>query len=98
MKKEIVKKMLRPHIIKHRGSPAIKIPNTRLDFKETFMFKGVTKSGNVKLGEIYSENPKGIKTINRMAKISGTTKNPIIKLGHGSDSYRLHLKKKSVLA
>lgn len=46
------------------GKRFIEVPSSRLDFKEKFLFKGVTKSGNLNLGEIVGSGPKGDQTVN----------------------------------
>lgn len=51
------------------NSPVISMENCRLDFKQTYLFFGFTKSGNVKLGEIYSWGQNKKEWKNRIAKV-----------------------------
>jgi len=49
----------------------IKIPHYGLDFEGEFVFLGFTKSGRVRLGEIHSSGPQGIKWIVRIGTFDG---------------------------
>ena len=53
------------------GRKFIDLENYALDFKQSYLFKGFTKSGNVKLGEItqYGINGKPDQVRNRLGKV-----------------------------
>ena len=93
MNKQEVENLLQNHIFDYRGRPAIEMENAGLDFKMTLLYYGVTSSGNVKLGEIYSEGPEGIKAKNKIAKIRiiGGKKTLALGSGRGTDNYYLDL-------
>jgi hypothetical protein len=65
----------------------------RLDFESTFIFLGVTSSGNVKLGDIYQEGPEGIKYKVKIAKVRniGDKKTLALGSGRGTNNYYLDL-------
>ncbi len=68
-RKKAIEKLVTPKLKVDRfGNKIFEMDNARLDFKAPFVFKGVTKSGNVKLGEIIMSSPEGIKTRNIIGK------------------------------
>jgi len=75
------------------GKKFIEVPSSRSDFKEKFLFKGVTKSGNVNLGEIIGSGPKGDDTINvrGILKKSAIGSNFKIRTGKGTGTGFLDL-------
>ncbi len=93
LNKEEAESLISPHIFNYRGLKAIKLESGRLDFEQTYIYYGVTSTGNVRLGEITSEGPEGIKTINKLGKIRiiGEKKTLTIGSGRGTDNYYLDL-------
>ena len=86
------KRIITSKLIKYRGYDAIKIPNASLDFEQTYIFIGFTKNG-VKLGDIYSEGPSGIKWKNKIAKLRHYKDGlPYLSVGKGTGTYILMLK------
>lgn len=68
-RKKAIEKLVTPKLKVDRfGNKIFEMDNARLNFKAPFVFKGVTKSGNVKLGEIIMSSPEGIKTRNIIGK------------------------------
>jgi hypothetical protein len=68
-RKKAIEKLVTPKLkVDKFGNKIFEMDNARLDFKAPFVFKGVTKSGNVKLGEIVMSSPEGIKTRNIIGK------------------------------
>jgi hypothetical protein len=64
-----IEKLVTPKLkVDKFGNKIFEMENARLDFKAPFVFKGVTKSGNVKLGEVVQSSPEGIKTRNIIGK------------------------------
>lgn len=53
------------------GHKYIKIPNYALDFSAEFVFLGFTKTGRIRLGEIYFSGPNEIKWNNRLGRFDG---------------------------
>lgn len=87
-----LKNQIRRKIVNYRGHHAIMMPNSRLDFESPFIFRGFTKTG-VKLGDIYSEGPDGIKWKNKIAKIHKYSDGlPYLSVGKGTGTYTLILK------
>lgn len=68
------RKKMMEELIKHKlktdkfGNKILEMDNSRLDFKGSFVYQGVTKSGNVKLGNIWMSSPEGLKTKTVIAK------------------------------
>lgn len=89
--KSRVERLIHKHLIKYRGKTAIEIPSVMLDFKQTFIFKGITKSGNVMLGEIYAEGPDLIRTRNRIGKVYERKGRLQLSIGRGTSGYILRL-------
>ncbi len=68
-KQEFMEGLVTPKLkVDKFGNKIFEMENARLDFKAPFVFKGVTKSGNVKLGEVVQSSPEGIKTRNIIGK------------------------------
>lgn len=78
-----------------RGRKFIEVPNSRLDFKEKFLFSGVTKSGNVNLKEITAlGGPTGIRetmNVRGILKKDAIGKGFNIKVGKGTSTGFLRL-------
>jgi hypothetical protein len=91
--KEEIQRLIEPHIVDYRGKKAIALENGRLDFKQTYLFYGITPQGNVILGEIIQEGPNGMKIKRKIAKIRviGDKKTLTIGSGRGTDNYYLDL-------
>jgi len=55
------------------GIRMILIPNSRLDFSQEFVFRGFTKSGGIKLGEIHHYDPqnKKVEWTNKIGRFDG---------------------------
>ncbi|MFW5794150.1 MAG: hypothetical protein ACOCV1_01585 [Bacillota bacterium] len=90
-KKQQTEKLIRPHIFMFKGRKAIAMESATLDFKRTLIYKGVTPSGNVKLGEIIFSGPAGIKTKNRIAKVRKIGGKKVLALGSGRGSSNYYL-------
>ena len=86
-------KLIKPHLFNYRGRKAINMENGGLSFSQTLIFKNITPSGNVKLGEIIQSGPSGIKTINKIAKVRIISGKKVLVLGsgRGTDNYYLNL-------
>lgn len=93
MEKKEVEELIKPHIFKYKGKDAIAMESGRLDFKATFIYLGVTPSGNVRLGKIYQEGQDGVKYIGKTAKVRiiGDKKTLALGSGKGTDNYYLDL-------
>jgi hypothetical protein len=86
------KKIIISKLFKYKGYDAIAIPNSRLDFEQTYIFLGFTNNG-VKLGDIYSEGPEGIKWQKKIAKIRKYSDGlPYLSIGRGTGTGILFLK------
>lgn len=54
----------------YRGHKALKFNSVSGDWGATYLYKGQTKSGNLKVSEILSEGPTGVReTRNKIAKL-----------------------------
>lgn len=65
-----IKQFVESKVYEKDGHKMIDIENSRLDFSSSFVFLGFTNS-RVRLGEIYSSGPQGIKFNTRFGILSG---------------------------
>lgn len=64
-RQKFMEKLIRPKLTVDKfGNKIFSMENSRLDFSEDFVFKGVTKAGNVKLGDVFKSSPEGLTTKN----------------------------------
>lgn len=57
-------------VVEENGEKFIHLGNCRLDFKKQYVFLGFTaKKSKVKLGDIYSQGPQGVKYTKRFGVI-----------------------------
>jgi len=68
-RKKFMENLILPKLKVDRfGNKIFEMENSRLDFKSDFVFKGITDSGNVKLGDVFMSSPEGLKTKNIVGK------------------------------
>lgn len=70
MELQQIQELIRSRVYKDEsGRECIALGNCRLDFEQEYLFFGFTKSGNVKLGEVYSSGPEGVNFRGRIGKV-----------------------------
>ena len=91
-------KLILREVYKNRfGLDCLALENCRLDFKNEYLFKGFTKTGNVKLVEIFGQDASGrlINSKNRIGKIE--QKEQYIRIWTDGRRYSLRIKTGDVL-
>lgn len=76
--------ILKPHIYERKGYKMIKMRNYARDFSGEFVYRGITKGGRVKLGEIHTEGPNRLEYRNIMGNVysDSSGKKRMSTLGH----------------
>ena len=84
-----MKEAILKHIYKNAdGQDTIRLRHYALDFSAEYLFFGFTGTGNLKLGDVYSHGPDGVKWLNKIGKVSQNENFIIIK----TDESRFSLK------